>query len=219
MLRLQAYRFQIEPNGEQLRDLRRFAGSCRFVYNKALGMQKALYEQGEKKLGYAGLCKSLVEWKGQPELDWLSETPSQALQQTLKDLERGYANFFAKRADFPLGLKADKPLAAVARYGDVFHRSQHIPAVSIANPAEFRQEDPGIPLVNLELLRVGVAETVAPAFFLGAGKVSAFFKEVLVGSFRILGSLLQRMNRGILQPGRFRTVAPFGDELAQTRIT
>jgi len=105
MLRLQAYRFQIEPNGEQLRDLRRFAGSCRFVYNKALGMQKALYEQGEKKLGYAGLCKSLVEWKGQPELDWLSETPSQALQQTLKDLERGYANFFAKRADFPRAKK------------------------------------------------------------------------------------------------------------------
>ena len=101
MKRLQAYQFQMEPNGEQLRDLRRFAGSCRFVYNKALATQKALYERGEKKLGYAGLCKSLVEWKGQPELDWLSETPSQALQQTLKDSERGYQNFFEKRAASP----------------------------------------------------------------------------------------------------------------------
>ncbi|PPC74219.1 cytosine methyltransferase, partial [Pokkaliibacter plantistimulans] len=27
--------------------------------------------------------------------------PSQALQQTLKDLERAYRNFFAKRTDFP----------------------------------------------------------------------------------------------------------------------
>ena len=77
MKRLQAYPFQIEPNGEQQRDLRRFAGSCRFVYNKALATQKALHERGEKKLGDAGLCKSLVEWKGQAELDWLSETPSQ----------------------------------------------------------------------------------------------------------------------------------------------
>jgi putative transposase len=60
-----------------------------------------LYEQGEKKLGYAGLCKSLTEWKAQGETIWLSETPSQALQQTLKDLELAYTNFFAKRADFP----------------------------------------------------------------------------------------------------------------------
>jgi transposase len=50
MKRLQAYKFQIEPNGEQLRTLLRFAGSCRFVYNKALATQKALYEKGEKKL-------------------------------------------------------------------------------------------------------------------------------------------------------------------------
>ena len=40
--------------------MRRFAGSCRFVFNIALAMQKALYEQGEKKLGYAGLCKALT---------------------------------------------------------------------------------------------------------------------------------------------------------------
>ena len=79
--------------------MRRFAGSCRFVYNKALAMQKSLYEQGQQKQGYAGLCKSLVGWKA--ETTWLTETPSQALQQTLKDLERAYSNFFAKRADFP----------------------------------------------------------------------------------------------------------------------
>lgn len=64
-------------------------------------MQKERYEQGEKKLGYAGLCKCLTDWKVQSETIWLAETPSQALQQTLKDLERAYTNFFAKRADFP----------------------------------------------------------------------------------------------------------------------
>jgi putative transposase len=101
MQRLQAYQFQTEPNGEQLRDLRRFVGSCRFVYNKALALQKALYKQGKQKLSYAGLCQSLVEWKKQGETAWLAEAPSQALQQTLKDSERAYQNFFAKRADFP----------------------------------------------------------------------------------------------------------------------
>ena len=60
MQRLQAYRYELKPNGEQQRHMRSFAGSCRFVFNKALAMQKALYENGEKKLGYAGLCKALT---------------------------------------------------------------------------------------------------------------------------------------------------------------
>ena len=101
MKRLQAFKFELQPNGEQARSMRRFAGSCRFVFNKALAMQKALYEGGEKKLGYAGLCKELTAWKSQPETLWLSETHSQVLQQSLKDLERAYKNFFDKRADFP----------------------------------------------------------------------------------------------------------------------
>lgn len=88
-------------NGCQLRMMRGFAGACRFVPNKALAIQKDRYEKGEKKLGYADLCKLLTAWKEEPKLEWLRETPSQTLQQSLKDLERAYANFFAKRADFP----------------------------------------------------------------------------------------------------------------------
>ncbi len=101
MQRLQAFKYELMPNGQQQRQMRRFAGSARFVFNKALALQKARYEQGEKKLGYAGLCKELTGWKRQTETAWLSETPSQSLQQALKDLERAYANFFEKRADFP----------------------------------------------------------------------------------------------------------------------
>ena len=101
MQRLQAYRFELQPNGEQQRNMRRFAGSCRFVYNKALALQQERHKAGEKKLGYVALCKALTEWKAQPQTLWLSETPSQALQQALKNLERAYKNFFEKRADFP----------------------------------------------------------------------------------------------------------------------
>ncbi|MCQ6936790.1 hypothetical protein VR556_24420, partial [Escherichia coli] len=32
---------------------------------------------------------------------WLKDSPSQPLQQSLKDLERAYKNFFQKRAAFP----------------------------------------------------------------------------------------------------------------------
>ncbi len=81
--------------------MRRFAGACRFVYNKALALQKERFARGEKKLGYAGLCKLLTEWRNRAETAWLAASPVHPLQQALKDLERAYANFFAKRADFP----------------------------------------------------------------------------------------------------------------------
>ncbi|MDY7017986.1 MAG: transposase [Nitrospirota bacterium] len=101
MKRLQAYKFQLRPSGDQQRQMRRFAGSCRFVFNKALALQKERHEQGEKKLGYAGLCKLLTWWRNSTETAWLSDAPVHPLQQTLKDLERAYSNFFAKRAEFP----------------------------------------------------------------------------------------------------------------------
>ena len=101
MKRLQAYRYELRPNSEQQRQMRRFAGSCRFVYNKALALQKERYEQGEKKLGYAGLCKELTAWRNSAETPWLKDAPVHPLQQALKDLERAYANFFARRAAFP----------------------------------------------------------------------------------------------------------------------
>jgi len=101
MRHLQAYKFALMPTGEQQRQMRRFAGSCRFVFNKALALQKERFDRGEKKLGYAGLCKLLTEWRNSVETPWLSDAPIHPLQQTLKDLERAYTNFFAKRADFP----------------------------------------------------------------------------------------------------------------------
>ncbi|UEO00934.1 helix-turn-helix domain-containing protein [Acidiferrobacter thiooxydans] len=35
-VRDQTHRYEIKPTGMQQRQLRRFAGSCRFVYNQAL---------------------------------------------------------------------------------------------------------------------------------------------------------------------------------------
>ena len=58
MQRLQAFKYELMPTGEQQRDMRRFAGSCRFVFNKALALQKERYEQGEKKL--RSTCRSTV---------------------------------------------------------------------------------------------------------------------------------------------------------------
>ena len=98
---LQAFKFELRPNGEQRRQMHQFAGSCRFVFNRALALQKARYAAGENKLGYVDCAKALTVWKQSPETAWLAKAPSQTLQQALKDLERAYVNFFAKRSGFP----------------------------------------------------------------------------------------------------------------------
>ena len=101
MQRLQAFKYELMPDGEQQRDMRRFAGSCRFVYNKALALQKQNHEAGNKYIGYVPMAANLPIWKRETGTQWLKEMPSQALQHALKDLEKAYKNFFAKRADFP----------------------------------------------------------------------------------------------------------------------
>ena len=101
MQRLQAYKFAVIPSGGQQRQMRAFAGSCRFVFNKALALQKQLHEDGENRLGYTRLCKLLTDWRNGTDATWLKDAPTHPLQQSLKDLDRAYANFFAKRAEFP----------------------------------------------------------------------------------------------------------------------
>lgn len=81
--------------------MRRFAGACRFVFNRALALQNENHEAGNKYVSYTKMASWLIEWKSHPDTQWLKDAPSQPLQQSLKDLERGYKNFFQKRAAFP----------------------------------------------------------------------------------------------------------------------
>ena len=81
--------------------MRRFAGACRFVFNRALALQNENHEAGNKYIPYGKMASWLVEWKNATETQWLKDSPSQPLQRSLKDLERAYKNFFQKRAAFP----------------------------------------------------------------------------------------------------------------------
>jgi hypothetical protein len=114
MQRLQAFKYELMPDGNQQRDMRRFAGSCRFVFNKALALQKANHEAGNKFIRYVEMANQLPAWKS--EFAWLKESPSQALQHALKNLDRAFTNFFEKRAEYPCFKKRG--------YGDSFRFPQ-----------------------------------------------------------------------------------------------
>ena len=61
-------------------------------------MREEAYKQGEK-VGYNQTSAMLTSLK--QELEFLREADSIALQQSLRDLDRAYTNFFQKRAKYP----------------------------------------------------------------------------------------------------------------------
>jgi len=121
--------------------------------------------------------------------------------------------------NFTLCLDRHEPFAARLADGNVLHRTQNLAAVAISHPAELGQEDTAVALVELDLLRVGVAKAVALALLLEAREVGPLGEEVGVSALQSLERLLQRMHRRIGQPRRFRPVAPFGEQLAQAGVT
>jgi putative transposase len=92
MLIRQAFRFRLREQPAQARDYARTAGCCRFVWNKALALQHRYYRLFGKPLGYSRLTSRLPRWKRRH--PFLSEAPSQTLQQTLKDLDTAWSRFF-----------------------------------------------------------------------------------------------------------------------------
>jgi putative transposase len=101
MLLQQAFKYQLRPTGQQQRQMLQFVGACRLVFNKALALQKQNHEEGNKFIRYESLAKLLTAWRSDPATPWLKDAPCHPLQHALKDLERAYRNFFAKRSDFP----------------------------------------------------------------------------------------------------------------------
>jgi len=69
-------------------------GCCRVVFNDALAHCKQEDHNGNKKPNSKELSKRLTEIKKTEEKQWLTEVSSIPLQQSLRDLEQAYSNFF-----------------------------------------------------------------------------------------------------------------------------
>ena len=96
---LKASYYRIYPTDEQKVLLAKTFGCCRWFYNFALNLTNETYKTTGKGLSRNEIIKKLPELK--KEFEWLSEVPSQALQQVALDLSSAFLNFFEKRAKFP----------------------------------------------------------------------------------------------------------------------
>ena len=93
-------KFRAYPNKSQKNLINQTFGCCRLIYNKGLAMRSDSYKNGIK-VGYNQTSAMLTLLKQQNEFSFLKEPDSVALQQALRDLDKSYKNFFAKRAKYP----------------------------------------------------------------------------------------------------------------------
>jgi len=98
---LRTYKYKLKPNNEQIVLLNKHFGSIRFVYNHFLNERKTEYETNKNSINYYDNAKSLTELKKQDDYSWLKEINSQSLQDSLKNLETAYKNFFRFNKGFP----------------------------------------------------------------------------------------------------------------------
>mgnify|MGYP002798970114 FL=1 len=89
-------KFRIYPNREQQNLINQTFGCCRLIYNKGLAMRKEAYENGNAETSVI-----LSELKKREVFAFLKVVDSIALQQSLRDLDRGFVNFFSETCCTP----------------------------------------------------------------------------------------------------------------------
>ncbi len=93
-------KFRAYPNKLQQNLINQTFGCCRLIYNKGLAMREHAFADGQR-IGYSQTSAMLTDLKKQDDFVFLKDVDSIALQQSLRDLDRSYKNFFAKRARHP----------------------------------------------------------------------------------------------------------------------
>ncbi len=95
------YRYRLYPGEAQKAELARTFGCSRWVYNWALETKTKAYYQDEESLSFTDLSSRLTSKKKEEETEWLSEVSAVTLQQSLRNLNQAFTNFFEGRAEYP----------------------------------------------------------------------------------------------------------------------
>jgi putative transposase len=123
-----AFKCRIYPNSQQKQFLAQSFGCARFVYNYFLRQRIDYYAETGKGLTYHNNALTLTQLKKLPEFEWLNNINSQSLQQTLRNLDVAYNNFFNKHAKFPkFKKKSNKQSFSVPQHFSIYDNQLDIP--------------------------------------------------------------------------------------------
>ena len=96
-----AYRVRLRLKPAQERRLLRLFGARRYVWNWALRRKDEAWRADGTKLNAVALSREFTVLRAAPATAWLAELPRMPFDQTLRDFDTAWTNFFAGRAKRP----------------------------------------------------------------------------------------------------------------------
>ena len=96
---LKAIKIRIYPTAEQVDFINKQLGCCRFVYNNCLAFRKDSYQNEHISVSSSEAVKHITSLKKDNE--WLKDVHSKVLQQSVRDMNQAYDNFFKRHKGFP----------------------------------------------------------------------------------------------------------------------
>jgi putative transposase len=97
---LKAVKIRLYPTTEQQTAIAQQIGAARYAYNRSLALRKFAYTKFGIKLGKFDLIKRITTLKERDKTSWLKDADSQALQQSIANMDKAYQHFF-KGGGFP----------------------------------------------------------------------------------------------------------------------
>ena len=100
---LKSFKTEIDPTEEQIIQIRKTIGTCRYMYNFFIAQNSEWYKQGKKYVNY----KKFSVWMNNeylpenPEYAWIKEVSSKAVKRSLEHADRAFRRFFKKEGGFP----------------------------------------------------------------------------------------------------------------------
>ncbi len=95
------FKYRIYPTDSQKQMMEQTFGNVRFVYNHFLNMRSEEWKNDHKSIGYNNTSSLLTGLKKEEGYLWLNLSDSMALQESLRDLDRAFQNFFRKNSNYP----------------------------------------------------------------------------------------------------------------------
>ena len=99
MVTHKGYTYRIYPAKAQIHLLAQIFGCCRFVYNYFLDLRKSTYLSEKRNMSQYECMRLVTALKRT--YPWLAKCDSMALQESIKDLNKAFVNFFSKRTGYP----------------------------------------------------------------------------------------------------------------------
>ena len=156
-----SFKVRIYPTKEQQILLEKTFGASRFVYNHFLKLKQYLYREFNIKITYNHTSKMLTELKKQK--TWLKEVDSVSLQQTLRDLDTAYQNFFSGKGKYPkFKRKDDKNSYRTGGYIKVSNQYITIPKIGMLYFMDnYKLEDTNI----LKIYNITISKTTSGKYY------------------------------------------------------